>query len=225
MEEPKSCADHGKSATRRKGHGKKKSNPPQPIKVKDSDDDIFSALCSKHSEPECAQKCNIVTRLDTLLDHHQKLAASDSFKEQRRLIIEQVFRHIIAFEPVLLVRSQAFESVRDFVHSELSLGELRLLSEGLKFAGSTSLGKLDVTVIHQCILAALCGQKASSPSVQLLGGSVSRHALDAPLDPDGWCHLYHFVSYIASAAVQLLLTCIDTDRMRWLWPQRGYFFL
>lgn len=165
--------------------------------------------------------------LNSFLDHHRFLPASPRFQNQRLLIIEQLFRHLIAFEPVLLVRSQSHDSVHSFLNSEseLSMKELRLLAGLLKYAPS---GKIDLDLIHQCILAALYGVPPEVKSVKLLGGSVNRKPLSSSLGPEGWCHLYHFVralsySYSRAPCHHGLMCSFTTEWMCWMWQARCQF--
>lgn len=139
------------------------------------------------------QEDDIRKQLNAFLEHHLYLPASPAFQEQRRQIMEQLFRHLIAFEPVLLVRAQAYSSVSDLLSSDLSIKEMRLLSNLLKYAPK---GKIDLELIHQCILATFYGVPEGKDSLKLLGGRVSRKPLGHVLGPEGWCHLYHFVRLV-----------------------------
>ncbi|GAA97336.1 uncharacterized protein L969DRAFT_61887 [Mixia osmundae IAM 14324] len=148
-----------------------------------------------------SRKAQLQTIILFKLEHDQD--CSPTVAPARRLVLQAIFRKLIARKPTLMLAAQRFteafpessDPIRDFVlWDELENDQLRALSKALSVAGS---GGIHAKLLRDAIVDALSPSRQIAPqdpgeAVSLLGGFVWRYASKEMLSVEQAKHFYAF---------------------------------
>jgi hypothetical protein len=136
------------------------------------------------------------THLARLHSHFSICRCEADLRDDRLLVVDHLFRFVVARSPSLLIRAHAYGSPHEFLAGgDLSLAELRTLDKGLRFDAS---GMLDPHVLRGAITA-IHRRPLDHPEdrVAVLGGHVWRRAPKRAMTLDEWSHFHSFVRRLA----------------------------